>query len=52
MILTHDLHAAARAANALVRALDAELVEHGATTRMYTNRQGRRAARDITGRLG
>ena len=52
LIVTHSLLEAPWAATPIVGLLDGERVEHWPTTRMFTSRQGGRAACEVTREFG
>ncbi len=52
VIVTHNMQQAARVANSTVFMLDGEVVEHAATTDMFTNPKDERTERYVTGKFG
>jgi len=52
VIVTHNMQQAARVADSTVFMLDGEVVEHGATTDIFTNPKDERTERYVTGKFG
>ncbi len=52
VIVTHNMQQAARVANTTAFMLDGELVEHGATTEIFTTPKDERTERYVTGKFG
>ncbi|MBV9837776.1 MAG: phosphate ABC transporter ATP-binding protein [Solirubrobacterales bacterium] len=52
VIVTHNMQQAGRVANTTAFMLDGELVEHGATTDIFTNPKDERTERYVTGKFG
>ncbi|MHB8657201.1 MAG: phosphate ABC transporter ATP-binding protein PstB [Solirubrobacteraceae bacterium] len=52
VIVTHNMQQAARVANSTVFMLDGEVIEHGATTMIFTNPRDERTERYVTGKFG
>jgi phosphate transport system ATP-binding protein len=51
-IVTHNMQQAARVADTTAFMLDGELVEHGPTTKIFTNPDDERTERYVTGKFG
>jgi phosphate transport system ATP-binding protein len=52
VIVTHNMQQAARVANSTVFMLDGEVIEHGATTEIFTTPKDERTERYVTGKFG
>jgi phosphate transport system ATP-binding protein len=52
VIVTHNMQQAARIANSTVFMLDGEVIEHDATSKMFTNPDDERTERYVTGKFG
>jgi len=52
VIVTHNMQQAARVANTTVFMLDGEVIEHDATSKMFTNPTDERTERYVTGKFG
>jgi phosphate transport system ATP-binding protein len=52
VIVTHNMQQAARIANTTVFMLDGEVIEHGPTTKIFTNPTDERTERYVTGKFG
>ena len=52
VIVTHNMQQAARIANSTVFMLDGEVIEHDATSRIFTNPDDERTERYVTGKFG
>ncbi len=52
VIVTHNMQQAARVADTTAFMLDGELIEHGPTTRIFTNPNDERTERYVTGKFG
>jgi phosphate transport system ATP-binding protein len=52
VIVTHNMQQAGRVADSTVFMLDGEVVEHGATSEIFTNPRDERTERYVTGKFG
>jgi phosphate transport system ATP-binding protein len=52
VIVTHNMQQAARVANTTVFMLDGEVIEHDATSKIFTNPSDERTERYVTGKFG
>jgi phosphate transport system ATP-binding protein len=52
VIVTHNMQQAGRVADSTAFMLDGELIEHGATTQIFTNPTDERTERYVTGKFG